>query len=542
MSNALSRYSGNYSQNRNSVTTALPGQVENNTGGFVYEVTPKARLERFLILGTDGGTYYATENDITKQNVDWLIAQIKSDPELVLDVVLDVSKNGRAYKQDPAILAMALLVIHTEMPAVKEKAVAFVPDVCRTATALFRYAQFIEDLSGWGRAKRRSVSNWFTSKSPENLAYQAVKYRQRNGWTLRDLMRLSHPVGMDQNVGGFILNGYTGKFSEYNSNMPEIIHGFTAMQRAEKISDVIVVLQEHKNLPWETIPTQFLKDPLVWKQLFYNDQLKGQALVRNVVRLAKIGAFDDIRFAGDYANKLTDADMIEKTRLHPIQYLMASLTYSEGQIIDRGYMSYGSRRRDWHNNPKIATALQHGFYASFKTIEPANARTMIGIDVSGSMSWGACAGSDITPAQGAAAMAMVAARSEPYTAVHGFANTLRDLAITPEMSFSEIMKKTDIDNFGWTNPGLLINHAEENRIEVDTFIVITDNEVNSGAHPSTALKDYRDRMGINAKLVVMGMTATNFTIADPSDRNMLDVCGFDSNTPKVVSDFSAGRV
>jgi 60 kDa SS-A/Ro ribonucleoprotein len=36
------------------------------------------------------------------------------------------------------------------------------------------------------------------------------------------------------------------------------------------------------------------------------------------------------------------------------------------------------------------------------------------------------------------------------------------------------------------------------------------------------------------------MTATRFTIADPSDAGMLDVAGFDVSVPQVVADFSRG--
>ena len=51
---------------------ALPNkkQVKNSAGGFVFAVTPWTRLERFLILGTEGGSYYATERDLTKTNIE----------------------------------------------------------------------------------------------------------------------------------------------------------------------------------------------------------------------------------------------------------------------------------------------------------------------------------------------------------------------------------------------------------------------------------------------------------------------------------------
>jgi 60 kDa SS-A/Ro ribonucleoprotein len=56
-----------------------------------------------------------------------------------------------------------------------------------------------------------------------------------------------------------------------------------------------------------------------------------------------------------------------------------------------------------------------------------------------------------------------------------------------------------------------------------------------------ALQLYREKMGINAKLVVVGMTATEFSIADPSDRGMLDVVGMDTSTPQLITEFAAGR-
>lgn len=540
MSNAYGNYANSYKNPP--VTKKLPGtkQVVNNTGGYVFEVSPRTRLERFLVLGTDGGTYYATEKKLTEQNVDFIVDMIKTNPQLVLDVVYDVSTTGRSYRNSAAIFVVALVLVHGNDKA-KEDASKLAVSVARTATMEYELAEYIDKLGGWGRAKRRAVANWFTSKTPDELAYQAVKYRQRNGWTLRDLMRLSHPVGVDQSVGKFILGNYMGKFSDYDPAMPGIVHGFTEMQRNENLPSVLETLERYPNLPWEAIPTQFLKAPEVWKTLFYNNALRGQALLRNVVRLAKIGAFDDIKFAGDYAAKLTDRQMISKTRLHPVQYLLAGLTYDRGQVNRSTGYYYGSSsyNKTWTTNAKIKDALQAGFYDSFANVTPSGKAIRIGVDVSGSMSWGSAVGADVTAAEGAALMALVTAKVEPYVEIVGFANTLRDLGISTSDSFESVIRKTKINNFGSTDPSLLIRTAHNTS---EAFVVITDNEVNSGTHPSRALKNYRDQSGIPAKLVVMGMTATNFTIADPSDSGMLDVAGFDANAPRVVSDFISGRI
>ena len=37
------------------------GQVPNSAGGFAWEVDDWARLRRFLILGSEDGSYYASE-------------------------------------------------------------------------------------------------------------------------------------------------------------------------------------------------------------------------------------------------------------------------------------------------------------------------------------------------------------------------------------------------------------------------------------------------------------------------------------------------
>lgn len=516
-------------------------EVKNNAGGYVFEVSDLKRLERFLIIGTDKGTYYVSERDLTKQNVDFLRKMIKSNAQLVLDTTVAVSDAGRAYRNEAAIFVLALLL--SEGPAeIKAAVVAATPKVARTATHVFQLAQFIENMGGWGRAKRRAIAGWFSSKSAESLAYQAVKYRQRDGWTLRDLMRLSHPEGLDKNVGAFIL----GKPEQYAGETPGIFDGFVVMQQASSAKDVVSTLNEWKNLPWETIPTQFLKDPEVWKTLFVNGQLKGQALVRQITRLSRIGAFNDMVFTREVADKLVDSDMIAKTRLHPIQYLLSLVTHTEGQLQknrDGYYSMWGSgRSKDWTTNPVIADALDTGFHAAFKHLTPASKRTLLALDVSGSMG-GDAMGIDLSCAQVSAAMAMVTARTEPWYQVMGFATQFRDLGITGRMDLNTVQRKVAAATMGGTDVAQPMVWALQNKVEVDTFAIYTDSETWAGRiKPEKALKDYRQKMGIDAKLVVVGVASTPFTVGDPNDVGTLNVAGFDSAAPGVIADFSAGRI
>ena len=97
------------------------------------------------------------------------------------------------------------------------------------------------------------------------------------------------------------------------------------------------------------------------------------------------------------------------------------------------------------------------------------------------------------------------------------------------MRLDDVIKKTDALPFGGTDCALPMLWAADNQVPVDIFCVYTDSETWAGAiHPSQALAAYRQKMGIGAKLVVIGMVSNGFTIADPNDAGMLDVVGFDT--------------
>ena len=74
-----------------------------------------------------------------------------------------------------------------------------------------------------------------------------------------------------------------------------------------------------------------------------------------------------------------------------------------------------------------------------------------------------------------------------------------------------------------------------------TSTTSTDSETWTGdIHPAQALRNYRQEARADARCAVVGMTSTGFTIADPADRGMLDVVGFDAAAPGFIADFLRG--
>src|SRR3990172_6232186 len=85
-------------------TQAILGssQVPNSDGGYSWEVDDWKRLERFCVLGSEGGSYYAAEQKLTLENAEAVIRCIRADGIRTVKKIVEISEGGRAYKNDPA--------------------------------------------------------------------------------------------------------------------------------------------------------------------------------------------------------------------------------------------------------------------------------------------------------------------------------------------------------------------------------------------------------------------------------------------------------
>lgn len=534
-------------------TEPIPGTSVNNAGGQSFTIDDWSRLSRFLILGSEGGSYYASENKLTKDNAQALMRCIAADGLTTVGMIVDISVAGRNAKQGPVMLALAACAGAPEQTT-RDAAMAAIPLVCRTGSHLLMFVSMVEQFRGWGRGLRRAIGEWYTEPRPplrdsdtdvsdedraasvqtgfDNwLALQLVKYQNREGWTQRDVLRLAKPRPprgsmTDRSLAWAVGKGDAeGAFHTLLQAHDELHSGVTVKRAA----DVIELFR----VPWEAVPSEMLAKPEIWRALIPN--LGIGALVRNLGRMTANGALKPMSSESkDVMERLTNAEAVSRSRIHPFNVLTAASTYAQGKGV-RGSLT-------WDPDGRISEALDKTFQMAFKNVVPANKRTLIGLDVSGSMV-SPIMGSFLSARVGAAAMSLITYRTEPSSAVMAFSNTLVPVNITPNMGLADLVRNTDRIPFGRTDCSLPMEYAITKQLDVDTFVIYTDSETYAGRrHPVQALADYRKRSGIDAKLIVVGMTATGFSIADPKDKGMLDVVGFDSAAPALIADFSAGRI
>lgn len=502
-------------------------QVKNSAGGYTFKLDKWGRLDRFLILGSDAPTYYADARSLTVENAKSVRECALEDAERTVNKIVEVSTSGRSHNNDAAIFALAVVATSKNANA---RYIAFnaLSSVARTASHHFAFHASLDSLGDkWNRSRRNVTERWYSSLTDDQVAYQALKYRNRNDFSHKDLLRLAHVTPETErrsDLYRYLVKGETSPV------LPDIVYRYEQLQKAETVQEAISIVKDGK-LTWEFVPDRFLSSAEMWKALLPN--LPMTAMIRNLGKMTSLDMLKPLSKDASYViSKIEDSETCAKARLHPLNLLIARRTYVSGKGF-RGSLS-------WTPNVAIGAALDKAFYNSFKSMESTGKRILWAQDVSGSMGT-EIAGKNITCAEAGAALALTMLNVEKNVHVVGFADTLVDLGIAKTDDIRTATTKAHMRNFGATDCAAPMYYALNKGLDVDLFVVCTDNETYAGyIHPHEALNRYRNSTGIDAKLVVIGMTATDFTIADPDDPGMLDVVGFDPNLYSIIGDFAKG--
>lgn len=518
-------------------------EVKNKSGGYVFKTDAMVQVRRFLILGAPKG-YYQSGSELARENSDVLIKVIESSPEghrAVVDAIVEVSSQGRAPKQNPGVFALAVASSYGEVEG-RKYALSKLNEVARTGTTLFMFIDYVGQFRGWGRALTRAIASWYTEKDTQSAAFQAVKYRQRNGYTHRDAFRLSHPEGVDQTLGAWIL----GKdFDE--AELPQVVQGFLIAKEAENTSQVVAAIKNY-GLSWEMIPTEYLNEVKVWEALLDSGNVPLGAMIRQLSRLTRIGVLKPLgKYTKMVTDKLGDVEEIRRARLHPINLLIARKAYALGYSVRRNSNSYGygyyerDTKNTWTPVDGILGALDDAFKLAFQAVEPTGLNYLWAQDVSGSMG-AQIDSSGLTAAEAGAAMSLTLLNTEPNVHVVGFQSQVVPLSIVKGDSPASAARKALKSNFGGTDAAAAIEYAIKNGLEVDVFVICTDSETYyGGTHVWQALDKYNRKFGRQAKLAVLATASNGFTIGDPDKpEQYLDIAGFDAAVPKLIAEFSRG--
>lgn len=559
---------------------AMPGRESRtasaSSGLKVFRINDMDLLKRFLITGSTGSMYL---NQAQQMNMhyDFLRSIANAGMEVGIEAVClieSISESGRAARNDSAIMALAVMCDSNSV-ATRRAAFTAVHKVARTGTHLFQFISMVRSVRGLGRGLRKAINSWYLDKDVRDLAYQISKYRNREGWTHRDVLRLTRPKAAQMNDQQKAVINYAVHPSDTSAigDAAAISPMISAYEELKRIpyndnnrARCIELIQTH-NIPHEVVPNDWKGDREIWKALLVN-RMPATALMRNLSRMTRLKLFgggeEAVMLRGLVKDAFTE-ERIQRARLHPLNIYMAMKAYTSGR-------SKGGQT--WTADKRIVQILEEAFYNSFKYSAPSGKRIYVGLDVSGSMccpvhgeqraspgyTWmrrgsnsqmdpkaGIAPGDSVSAYEAEVILTKALVASEGNCKVKVFDTDFADLTSvfqadhTLPNTMKEVVRKGR--NFGATNLSLPIQDAlaDERSLRgnpYDAFVIFTDNEVNvHGVHPQKLIEEYRRKSGKNTRFIVVGMKANRISIADPADPYMLDIGGFDSSLPKLISEF-----
>jgi 60 kDa SS-A/Ro ribonucleoprotein len=514
--------------------------IQGRSGGYMFKADIWQMLRRCLIIGTAKSTFYAGKQELTDEFVNVVKQCVYENPSRVATEIVYAS-DGRAINNSAPIFALVLLSMG-EAPEAKKAFVEIFSQVIRTGSHFYEWLGYTKSLRGFGKIVRECGRNWLARSDVKALAYQLLKYQQRQGFSHRDALRLFHvkPITADhQALYNWVVKGWDELPTEIPSTAMAQIWWYEWLKRNPDQTHEAIA---KGRLTHEMAAPVGKMDVSAWQLLF--TEMPIGAMLRNLGSLTELGVLGSSSKHQLHSRKnldrlegvLNNREHLRKGRIHPIDILKALKTYQSGGNLGRS-------QKTWEPVPRILDILEKALELSFDTLEPTGKTFMHAVDISGSMSWSIVNSIGLTCCEIATVMALATAKAEKNYMIRGFANEFRDLGITAKDSFSGAVKKASNQNFGGTDASVAYEWMIKHKFFADVICFWTDSESWAGSkHPSQALSQYRQKVNPHAKAAYITLAPYQITLVDPQDSNSWDLSGFDPSTPRILQMIANGEL
>jgi len=490
----------------NSARSKLPGREHemtyNDAGGAVF-IDDAKRLERFIILGIDEGTIYATPEEIHERTIE-LIRELPY--ETFKRVMIEAAP--KAWRKRNPIAAIAIRAALTD-----DRALIFndllpnLPGLFKTPSDLLYFASMYR--GAFRKPFSRSVRRFVQRKLHDFDDYQLAKYRKRYGISTSDLLKLAHPHPGDRNaVFHYLLDG------EYTDELAGTIFEGLKLANIAGTVDEVLKVAERFNLSWEMLPSWALKDADTWVGLYRMGKIPAMALLRNAWRFDRDGVPGDV-----FDSVVEDLSKIHRRGVHPGYILTAAIE------LKRRNASYD-----------LVDALFKAFDAASSSNAAHDMRIGLAIDNSGSMWWGMIGG--MLRLEAALALGSVIDSAFRRVSVTYFSNRAYNLNIRPRSaldSFEDTLREYS----GGTSVASALSHLADRRGDgYDATVVITDEQNWAGESVQMTYQRHKKTLG---KLIIVTVDASaKGSLTDPKDPDQVTVVGLVPEIDKVIAEFVRG--
>ncbi|XP_057325067.1 RNA-binding protein RO60-like [Microplitis mediator] len=544
-------------------------------GVSVDDDNPKTRFVRYLYIGKEYPVYYSgtwsSQNHFTVDKVTSVV-ELAADKDTELYPITKIKQlleSGLVPKSETLMFALAVCARQEKSEKLRQAAYNFIAEECKNPEQFMLFIEYASQLSkqlsipkhGYGHGWRNAVNKWYLSHDAKNLAECVTKYKSRHGWKHKDIIKLSHPVtkvlGSDiQAVFKYIMFGLEKAKSEF-ANEPkatEVLHFIERIDNFRQCQDPVEAagLIRTYNYKLEHVQASLIKSSEVWEALIESMDLPN--IVKNIQRIHNLGLLTPTsQLTEKVLSAITNKDQILRSKIRPAVILMAVKTYEDPDKIPVFTKRKLARKNKLRNrqlpNPdkRIVDALYSALNISFSTIEPTGLRFLITVSTE---SWKKKQITQVSVdtfkpwvLEAACIVALGLLRSEDKVTVSAFTATeglnARPVHIDKNSTYQEAYEKMRVRSNVPPNLGKPILWAAHHRRKYDVFINVVDKMREKYDFTSRAMDLYKKKMNLpNTRLVnwVVGTTSTYMEGKYVND--VLTVCGFDIDVPKVIEAFA----
>ena len=524
--------------------------VRGDSGGWQFKLDPFVRLDRFLKLGSTGGSYYVGAdkgNDRFATLLDWCIAK---DGKRVVDAIVKVSVEGSNLKQDPVLFAFARVcsytygdpaidtVLDNPRSLIRQYAFAHFNKVIRTGSHLLMFMTFAKSMRGISGGIKRAVRGWYEARDFDSVLYQTLKYRQRDSWSQADVIRLAQPKAPDEGLYQFVKawankdKPWAKPILDFVPEKHDRIKAFTALQDTRDPLVAAALIRDYR-LPWECVPTE-LRGMKEVEIALLQDMPVG-AMVRQMGRLTAYGLTKNAGAKRLILDRLGNVEALGKARLHPIAVGMALKVYTGGRGLAGGS---GRSGLTWQPDNKVSEALENAFYGLYDYVEPMGVDVTVAVDNSGSMRGGwSIRTSPLSPVEKAAMLAMVFVHGEDNVTPLKYDTTAKQWSVRKGTRLEDAIAK--VGAAGGTNTTCVYSYMLKHKVDSNLVVVVSDGESWAGrSSMPEAHAAYIKHVGHSVKGVFIDTEPNTWgTHADPTRPDMLALHGFDATVPQAIRTF-----
>ena len=524
----------------------IPSKAErmskNEAGGMTFKQSIVTKFFRAL-LTIASPTYYVKEEDIYQRQLN-IFKEMYDSYGIEAYIKLIEYASKVAFRPHGIILALVWAINNVKENDKRKIVELFDPQrgVIKSLNYLYQFIELNKQLyAKSSSAKRRAINTWILGCYKQgNFEYQSAKFFQRSGWSIFDVLRISHPKfneeGFSKIVEDIKAKAKELKNYEYKTKFFKIwaeIRNLALQNRVKEIANLIVT----HNIPRELVPDNVRKEIEILKALMKTSP--SLSFIKMIPELATYGVLvpncekETINFVEERIKKCAEV-------LHPIDLGIMALVYPKGT----------SMRRNWIPIEGIAKTLSEATMQAFiryklsKDNPFKGKKVFIAVDTSGSMRGGDVQGTGLYPIEIASIFAkLIGYLSDSY--VSGtFSNRFIPYTFDFTASIENVLEQLYEANCCCsTDMSSAIKYLIDKKIRVDAMFFITDDQTWEGYNVDALLDYYRKIFNKNCICVTINVVPAYENQAfDPEHPLNFWFNGFDAGIVKVIEEAIAGRL